>query len=203
MVTWAILNIGLDILPWVTKRVVVKLVGPLLCHCHCCHNVFSGHERESGQWSQWSGLQTGDTKRIKQILDRWGCCDDMPITLQKHQNLTAPPEFRPHQSLYAKVPMVTKANRLRKRLSRRVRMARLIFLTERLLMIIEYWDRLHETSSNSVSLIFLDMYQWCSINMARLYTILLPPVINPLQQNVSRARSRARAGSIVRASEEW
>jgi len=62
----------------------------------------------------------------------------MPITLQKHQDLASPPEFRPHQSLYAKVPMVTKANRLRKRLSRRVKMARLIFLTERLLMIIEY-----------------------------------------------------------------
>ena len=194
MVTWAILNIGLDILPWVTKRVVVKLVGPL------CHNVFSGRGRESGQWSQWSGLQTGDTKRIKHILDRWGCCDDLRCDgVADH----LPKASKPRQSLYAKVPMVTKANRLRKRLSRRVKMARLIFLTERLLMIIEYWDRLHETSSNSVSLIFLDMYQWCSMNMARLYTILLPPVINPLQQNVSRARSRARAGSIVRASEEW
>ena len=37
----------------------------------------------------------------------------------------------------AKVPMVTKGNRLRKRLSRQVKVTRMIFLTERLLMLID------------------------------------------------------------------
>ena len=80
----------------------------------------------------------------------------------------------------AKVPMVTKGNRLRKRLSRQVKVTRMIFLTERLLMLIDdYWVlRWFETIS-SVSLIFLDMYQWYSINMAGQNTILLPPEIGP------------------------
>ena len=47
MVTWAILNIGLDILPWVTKRVVVKLVGPLSLLPQCFSQV-AGENRVNG-----------------------------------------------------------------------------------------------------------------------------------------------------------